>query len=39
LQVHAAFSKTELFAVEMNKLMPHVDGFGTYFMKMKQQKN
>jgi len=37
--VHAAFSKTELFAVEMNKLMPHVDGFGTHFMKMKQQKN
>ncbi|KAJ6555566.1 hypothetical protein DFH09DRAFT_1262406 [Mycena vulgaris] len=38
-EVHAAFSKTELFAVEMNNLMPHMDGFGTHFMKMKQQLN
>ncbi|KAJ7106667.1 hypothetical protein C8R44DRAFT_885937 [Mycena epipterygia] len=38
-KVHAEFSKTELFAEEMEKLMPHMDRFGTHFMKMTQQLN
>ncbi|KIM35066.1 hypothetical protein M413DRAFT_32774 [Hebeloma cylindrosporum] len=37
--LHTAFSKTELFALELGNLMPHMDGGGAYFMKMTQQLN
>ncbi|KAF8240100.1 hypothetical protein L208DRAFT_1449600 [Tricholoma matsutake] len=37
--LHTAFTKTELFALELNNLMPHMDGGGAYFMKMTQQLN
>ncbi|KAJ7599452.1 hypothetical protein C8J56DRAFT_916744 [Mycena floridula] len=36
---HTAFSKTELCALELNNLMPHMDGGGTNFTKMTQQLN
>ncbi|KAJ7653400.1 hypothetical protein B0H17DRAFT_1100822 [Mycena rosella] len=36
---HTAYSKSDLCAVEMNNLVPHMDSFGTYFMKMTQQLN
>jgi len=39
LQLHKAFSKTDLLALELNNLKPHVDGGGAYFMKMTQQLN
>ncbi|KAF9507445.1 hypothetical protein BS47DRAFT_310816 [Hydnum rufescens UP504] len=36
---HRAFTKTDLFALELNNLMPHRDGGGANFMKMTQQLN
>ncbi|KAJ6607806.1 hypothetical protein B0H10DRAFT_1885477 [Mycena sp. CBHHK59/15] len=36
-ELHAAFSKTDLFSVEIKVLMPHMDSFGTHFMHMTQQ--
>ncbi|KAH9978334.1 hypothetical protein BJV74DRAFT_860011 [Russula compacta] len=37
--LHRAYSETELFALELNNLMPHTDKSGAYFMKMTQQLN
>ncbi|PPQ90508.1 hypothetical protein CVT25_014191 [Psilocybe cyanescens] len=34
---HANYSATPLFAVEIDNLMPHMDGGKGYFMKMEQQ--
>ncbi|KAJ6570540.1 hypothetical protein DFH09DRAFT_916980 [Mycena vulgaris] len=36
-ELHAEFAKTELFAVEMDKLVPNMDSFGVHFMKMTQE--
>jgi hypothetical protein len=35
--LHRAFSETELFALELGNLMPHMDGGGAYFMEMTRQ--
>jgi len=34
---HDAFAKTELFAVELDKLMPHMDAGLTHYMEMIQE--
>ncbi|KAJ7439755.1 hypothetical protein FB451DRAFT_1377795 [Mycena latifolia] len=38
-EFHDEFAKTELFAEELDKLMPHIDSFGTNYIKMTQQLN
>lgn len=37
VQHHAAYSKSELCALELGKLMPHMDDGWAHFMKMTQQ--
>ncbi|KAL4263912.1 Berberine/berberine-like domain-containing protein [Pleurotus pulmonarius] len=36
---HAAYSKTDLFALEVDKLMPHMDAGGANFVKLTQELN
>ena len=36
-QLHKEYSKTELFAVEIDKLKPHMDSGEADFMKLTQQ--
>jgi hypothetical protein len=38
-QLHDEFAETDLFALELNKLWPHMDGGWTHYMKMTQEVN